>query len=204
MAHDTILNAGSGGDEIVTIDLALNTYKTGSGKLPASCFYVSIDNTHAPTPVTWSNPFPISGTGVAGTPTAGVLTIQGITSMTPVKVDASGFTVPITGTVVVASLPAMTVTTVEGAATTLATGQVTVNTTAGGVLIAAARATRREIVVTNTGTVPVYLGNSGVTTTTGHLLPGIKGASVSLRWTGALYGKTASGSQVVTYAEEYN
>lgn len=42
--------------------------------------------------------------GSAGSPSSDVLTVQGITSMTPLKVDASGTTVPVS----VASLPALT------------------------------------------------------------------------------------------------
>ena len=40
-----------------------------------------------------------TGSGTAGTPAAGVLTVQGISSMTALKVDGSGFTQPVSGTI---------------------------------------------------------------------------------------------------------
>lgn len=43
----------------------------------------------------------IAGSGTAGTPAGGVLSIQGVTSMTPIKVDGSGVTQPISGSVTV-------------------------------------------------------------------------------------------------------
>lgn len=60
-------------------------------------------------------PWTMTGTGTAGTAAAGVLTIQGITSMTPVLVNGSGSTQPVSGTVAVSNLPT-TVDTNSGAA----------------------------------------------------------------------------------------
>lgn len=85
----------------------------------------------------------------------------------------------------------------------LTTGQVTVATTAGGTLIVPARAGRSGVIITQVGTTDVYLGNSGVTTATGQLLAGTKGTSVTLAFTGAVYGITASGTQSVTFTEIY-
>lgn len=65
MAHKTSLNSGTGGDDLYTIDMSLNTYPTGAGKMPASVMYVSPNDTTAPTPVTDANPFPIDGTVTA-------------------------------------------------------------------------------------------------------------------------------------------
>jgi hypothetical protein len=45
--------------------------------------------------------------GGAGTPSADVLTVQGVTSMTPLKVDGSAITQPVSGTVGVSSLPSI-------------------------------------------------------------------------------------------------
>ncbi len=42
-----------------------------------------------------SGPWTVTGSGTAGTAAAGVVTIQGIASMTPVKVDGSGVTGPV-------------------------------------------------------------------------------------------------------------
>ena len=83
----------------------------------------------------------------------------------------------------------------------LAVGQVSVGTTATS--IASSRTARRNITVVNHGTTDVILGGSGVTTSTGLLLPGIKGASATLTTTGALYGIVGSGTQTVSYAETY-
>lgn len=83
----------------------------------------------------------------------------------------------------------------------LATSQVSVGTTATQVV--ASRAGRSIVTVVNTTTTDIYLGAAGVTTSTGILLPGTKGASVTLQYTGALYGIVASGTATVTEAETY-
>lgn len=83
----------------------------------------------------------------------------------------------------------------------LATAQVSVGTTAG--LIAAGRTARQTVTVVNTSTTDIYIGGSGVTTSSGLLLPGVKGASLTLAFTGALYGVVASGTATVTEAETY-
>lgn len=80
--------------------------------------------------------------------------------------------------------------------------QVTMNT--GPTLIIAARAGRANVTVENTGNVGVFIGpTSAVTVTNGMLLPGVIGASITLPYTGALYGVTAAGSQVLTLYELY-
>ena len=86
---------------------------------------------------------------------------------------------------------------------TLAHNQVSVDTTVGGTLICAARSTRRRISIINLGTTDIYIGNTGLTTSTGVLLLGVKGAAVTLETTAAIYGITGSGSQSVAYIEEY-
>lgn len=58
----------------------------------------------------------VTGTGTAGTAASGVLTVQGITSMTPLLVNGSGSTQPVSGTVTVSNLPT-TVDVNAGAAT---------------------------------------------------------------------------------------
>jgi hypothetical protein len=86
----------------------------------------------------------------------------------------------------------------------IATGQETVNTTAGGVEIVAARATRGDVTIVNGGTTDIWLGNSGVAIGTGVLLAGFKGAAVTIPTTAAVFGITGAGSQVVSYIESYN
>lgn len=83
-----------------------------------------------------------------------------------------------------------------------ATGQVALATTASQV--AAERTTRRSITIVNTSTIDVYVGGTGVTTTTGQLLLGVKGASLTLEVTGAIHAIATSGTPTVTFVEEYN
>src|SRR3990167_11287292 len=47
------------------------------------------------------NTITVDGSGTAGTPAGGVLTVQGVTSMTALKVDGSAVTQPVSGTVTV-------------------------------------------------------------------------------------------------------
>ena len=84
-----------------------------------------------------------------------------------------------------------------------ASSQVSVDTTSGGKLIAAVRTGRGAITIINTGPIAVYIGPSGVTTSTGTLLPGIAGASITIPTTAAVYGIVSSGSQTVSVLETY-
>jgi hypothetical protein len=145
--------------------------------------------------------------GTAGTASADVLTVQGIASMTALKVDLSGTganttAVKTDGSAVTQPVSIAATVSVKQIAPTMNVGQVSIGTTATQIL--AANANRMRLLVTNLGTTDVYLGGSGVTSSTGHLLKGIAGYPVALRFTGAVYGITASGSQSVTYAEETN
>lgn len=82
------------------------------------------------------------------------------------------------------------------------TGQVTIAATSTEIV--PARATRRSITITAIGTTDSYIGADGVTTATGLLLVGIKGGSFTFETTQAIYGITASGSQSISYWEEYD
>ncbi len=82
----------------------------------------------------------------------------------------------------------------------LTVDQVTVTNTA--TLLIAANAARRGLVITNTGDQTVYLGGSGVLTTTGYPLG--QGLSIYLLpavTTAALYGVVAADSEVVGVME---
>lgn len=85
-------------------------------------------------------------------------------------------------------------------AATLTTAQVSVDTTSGGVLVAALNTSRKFLEITNTSSsVNVYIGNTGLTTSTGHVLP--PGSSFTLDstiCTGAIYGIVVTGSVTVT------
>jgi hypothetical protein len=83
--------------------------------------------------------------------------------------------------------------------------QVTVASTT--TLLAAARlvptAPRFRLTIVNHGTTAVFVGPSGVTASTGQLLAGVAGQALTYQFTGALYGITASGTQVVSVMEEF-
>ena len=83
-----------------------------------------------------------------------------------------------------------------------ATGQVSVADTA--TQIVPARRDREGVMIVQHGTTAVFLGDSGVTTTTGVRLTGTAGAFVVLPTTRAVYGIVASGTQTVSYAEIYD
>lgn len=70
---------------------------------PADTQPVSAASLPLPTGASTSAKQPALGT--AGTPSADVLTVQGDTSMTPLKVDGSGVTQPVSGTLTVVSGP---------------------------------------------------------------------------------------------------
>ena len=83
-----------------------------------------------------------------------------------------------------------------------------VSVTSAATSIAAARTGvpgtgRVSVTITNTTTTAIYIGGSGVTTSTGALLPGIVGASLTLNTTAAVYGIVATGSATVTEIETY-
>ncbi len=81
MADNTPLNSGAGGDTLATDDI-------GGVKYPRSKMVIGADGTNDGD-VSAANPLPVKGTGAAGTANAGVVTVQGIASMTPV-VTGSG------------------------------------------------------------------------------------------------------------------
>jgi hypothetical protein len=79
------------------------------------------------------------------------------------------------------------------------TGQQALTGTAA--VIAAANSRRARLTVTNLGTNDAYLGGSGVTTSNGDLLVGVKGAKMVIYSVGAVYGVVAS-SGSVSFLEE--
>ncbi len=83
----------------------------------------------------------------------------------------------------------------------IATSQVSVAATA--TLVAAARATRNAVTVTNLGAVDVFCGTAGVTTTTGTLLVGTKGAALTIPTIADVYCIVAAATQSVTVLETY-
>lgn len=82
-----------------------------------------------------------------------------------------------------------------------ATNQVTVQSTSATKIVAQ-NTGRKTVLITNLGSVAIYLGpNSNVTTTTGQLLPGTAGASISIPSTSAVWGIAASATQAVSFLD---
>lgn len=82
----------------------------------------------------------------------------------------------------------------------IATAQVSVGTTS--TQIVGARSGRGSVKITNLGTNDVYIGNTGVTSTTGDLLPGTKGASITIPANIAIFG-VATAAQAVSVMEVF-
>lgn len=89
-----------------------------------------------------------------------------------------------------------------GGAPNLATAQVSVTT--GNISVAALRALRRAVTITNvTGTSAIYCGNTGVSTSTGTYLGSTAGSSITLNTTAAVFCTVAATTQTVTVVETY-
>lgn len=109
MADNTALLPGGGGDTMRDIDRAGAGIKTqvvqldiggaaGNAEvLVTGALPISAASLPLPTGASTAAKQPAFGT--AGTPSADVLTVQGVTSMTALKVDGSGVTQPVSGTV---------------------------------------------------------------------------------------------------------
>jgi hypothetical protein len=89
----------------------------------------------------------------------------------------------------------------------IVTGQASVTT--GNISIVAARTGaagtgRKSVCVVNvTGTGPVYIGATGVSTSTGQYLGATAGSSLCLDTQAALFGTVTSVTQTVSYTETY-
>lgn len=83
------------------------------------------------------------------------------------------------------------------------TAQVTVATTANGTLLAAARPGRHAVTIINHGTTIVYVGDLGLTTSTGAYLAGVAGASITIPADTAVYGIVGTGTQAVSVLETF-
>ena len=138
-----------------------------------------------------------SAQGTAQTSFTAMTTAQG----TPADAAYTGSNTATFIALLKAQLAVLQTPTAAATASNIAPAQGSVTTTAASLV--AARAGRRSVTIENTGTTPVYIGGSGVTSTTGFLLPGVAGASVTLNFSGAVYAVTASGTAAVTLYEIY-
>jgi len=89
---------------------------------------------------------------------------------------------------------------VQAAVVTFDTGQV--SCTGSATALVSQVQTRTGLLITNPGTVAVYVGNASVATNTGAYLPG--GGSLSLPTKDAVSCISSGASQTVTYLETYN
>lgn len=144
-----------------------------------------------PARATTSSPTPILHTDESGAhsaPAGLVPPVSGQDYGIPVHADLGSAVIPVSQTL-------------QGAAN-LATSQTATNAVTA-TLIVAARPTRRSALVTNTSTsISVYIGNSGVTSTTGQLL--IAGAACTFPVNCALYAISASSTPTVCVSEAYD
>lgn len=85
----------------------------------------------------------------------------------------------------------------------LITAQASPDNTVGGTLLAAARLGRHAVTIVNHGTTDVFIGRKGLTISTGVLLVGTKGASITIPTQDDVYGITGGGTQAVGVLESY-
>lgn len=85
--------------------------------------------------------------------------------------------------------------------TSIAAGQGTVTTTAASLV--AARTGRKTLTIENTSAVAFYVGPTGVLATTGLLVPGVVGASVTVDSAAAFFAITATGSATASFLETF-
>jgi hypothetical protein len=155
-------------------------------------------------PVTTVNPLPTSSSGGSG----GGVVKQGAQDATavPWQFDTTGtgnLDTEVKGPISTGGNTIGAVLAMGSAA--IATGQSAAFTTA--IQIVAARTGvpgtgRRSVTIANLGTVDTFCGVSGVTTATGMLLVGIKGAAITLDTTAAVYCAAAA-SSTVSYVETF-
>ena len=89
---------------------------------------------------------------------------------------------------------------VEAQVVTFDTGQISCAGTVTALVTASQQ--RTGLLITNPGTVAVYIGNTAVATNTGAYLPG--GGSVSLPTKSAVSCISSGAAQTVTFIETYN
>jgi hypothetical protein len=197
-----LMQPGSGGPTAVTfVADAANQAAVSTNPVPGGCVYFSGGNTLANGQVGHvasdnKSEQIFSGSGAAGTPAGGILSVQGVSGMTALTVVTTGGSVE---SVTQGTSP--WVVQVPDVAN-IVSAQATVDD-AGDDTICAARSGRVRSTIVQQGSVSVFIGPTGVSTSTGTELIGIPGASITLLTTAGIHGVTASGSSVVACLEEY-
>lgn len=98
--------------------------------------------------------------GTAGSASSDVITVQGITSMTPLKTDGSGVTQPVSGTVSITANSAVNVAQMNGVATSMGNGA----SGTGTQRVTIASDSTGTVAATQSGTWTVQPGNTANTT----------------------------------------
>jgi len=155
MADNVTLNSGSGGDSLAADDIS-------GVKYPRGKIVIGADGTNDGD-VSATNPLPVKGTGTAGTANAGVVTVQGIASMTPIQVADNGGTISIddgSGSITVDGTVAVSGT----VAVTDNSGSLTVDDGGGSLTVDGTVAVSGTVAVTdNSGSLTVDDGGSSLT-----------------------------------------
>jgi hypothetical protein len=172
MANNTELDPGSGGDTITAVDLSSFSAYPSTGKLGASCLYVSTVVGSAPTPVVNANPMPVGDAG-------GTLTVDAPVG-TPVFVRLSD------GSAAIATLPVSLASVPSHAVTNAGTFVVQIDGTA---------LTRLTDIETNTDSLAV-VGNGVATTAQRVTIANDSTGIISLTTSTASIGKLAANSGV--------
>lgn len=169
--------------------------------------------------------------GTAGTASSDVITVQGITSMTPLKVDGTGGTFPVSGTIAATQSGTWNITNISGTVS-LPTGAATaanqateitslasivtntnesttsaitsVNGSGTSVSLLALNANRKQATFYNDSTAILYLKLGSTASTTSYTVQLVAGAYYELPWksyTGAIDGIWASATGAVRITE---
>jgi hypothetical protein len=112
----------------------------------------------------------VAGTGTAGSPSGGILSIQGVSSAVAVKTDSSAVTQPVSGTVAATQSGLFNVNQAIGVAgfSKITDGTHTVTVTAGNALQTDSSGTTQPVSGTVTATQPFTGGANGVATAAGQ------------------------------------
>lgn len=119
--------------------------------------------------------------GTAGSASTDVITVQGIASMTALKVDASATTQPVSGTVAVSSLPAIPAGANAIGSVTVTSDKAPVNATGSG----------------GSGTVSTVITLTAPASTVGFILQNLAASTANIRF---IAGGTASASSGISLA----
>jgi hypothetical protein len=169
---------------------------------------INVDATTGDVQVDVTNTVTVDGSGVTQPvsaaslplPTGAATAANQLPDGHNVTVDNASLTVENGGTFAVQSTlqaGSNTIGSVESDGTALSNGQVTADTTAGGVTIVAASAGRQGVIITNQGSIDAYIGTGTVSTSNGFFLGA--GESVGIPTDSEVKGITASSSTTIGY-----